>query len=518
VGTFFIAVLTVTPAEAAPSVYDQISPNVGAANARVGQPDNVISPAYRLVEVARGSDALENPSGAITRYGFLNDSPPQPIEPSKTEPDEHTYLHLDHNPGGPTAGYDYGRNFVYQGHENGADIAYITRVNLDVADSAHHITLLTPVGQDGKTSLNRIDGSVWDPFTRTLLFTQENGNQGGVVQTSADWPGTVQHLDGIVGRAGYEGIHPDNRGNLFMVEDVGGARVNVIPTDPTSPVQAAQPNSFVYRFVPTDVADLSKGGKLQALQVSMNGQPLAFNAANPLGDTHSTAQLNLHTSGSSFPVKWVTVHDTAVDGFQPYDANALAKAALATPFKRPENGAFQPGTNFKTFFFVATGDTNALSGGQAQLAARGAWGAIFRLDFDADGNTGKISLFALGDATHSSFDNLTFADGRTLLVTEDRGDGLHRQLNLLDSVWPMMHWIQTPLRAVSWPWEGTPYRVSMPGFWMPAQPVFKTTVIMNRQAWWYPRVEVNQYAVGRILQLLRCSLVYYTTTWSKQPV
>ena len=41
----------------------------------------------------------------------------------------------------------------------------------------------------------------------------------------------------------------------------------------------------------------------------------------------------------------------------------------------------------------------------------------------------------LGDAVHSSFDNLTFADTNTILATEDRGDTLHTQLNTLDSVW-----------------------------------------------------------------------------------
>jgi len=41
----------------------------------------------------------------------------------------------------------------------------------------------------------------------------------------------------------------------------------------------------------------------------------------------------------------------------------------------------------------------------------------------------------LGDARHAAFDNLAFADERTLLAAEDRGDGLHAQLNRLDSVW-----------------------------------------------------------------------------------
>jgi len=37
----------------------------------------------------------------------------------------------------------------------------------------------------------------------------------------------------------------------------------------------------------------------------------------------------------------------------------VAKKAGGTPFKRPENGQFKPGTGFKKFFFDETGDTNA---------------------------------------------------------------------------------------------------------------------------------------------------------------
>jgi secreted PhoX family phosphatase len=124
-----------------------------------------------------------------------------------------------------------------------------------------------------------------------------------------------------------------------------------------------------------------------------------------------------------------------VDGTDSFDANALAKSAGATPFKRPENGQFQPDTHFHTFFFAITGDTDANAGNDPDLAARGAWGGIFRVDLDPNRQTGKIGLVALGDAVHNSFDNLTFSDRTTLLATEDRGDTLHGQLNALDSVW-----------------------------------------------------------------------------------
>jgi len=48
------------------------------------------------------------------------------------------------------------------------------------------------------------------------------------------------------------------------------------------------------------------------------------------------------------------------DGTSPFNASALAKTAQGTPFKRPENGQFRPGSDFKQFFFDETGDTNAL--------------------------------------------------------------------------------------------------------------------------------------------------------------
>jgi hypothetical protein len=409
---------------------------VDFANARVGTPDNKVADGFALSRIAQGSDPLENPSGVITNFGLLNDFPPQLIEPTKTEADENTYLVFDSNPGGPTPGYNYGRHFLYQGHENGTPLAYITRINLDVTDPKHRITLLTPVNPaTGNTGFGSIDGSTWDPFTRTLLFTQERGASGGVIEVTVGWPAVVRTLDGILGKGGYEGIHPDNRGNLLIIEDAGGVSVTVNPADPNAVKAAKQPNSFVYRFVPYNPFDLSAGGKLQALQVTIDGQPVTFHASDPVGDTFSTAQLKLHTLGTSWPVKWVTVHDTAVDGTTAFDANAAAKKAGATPFKRPENAQFLPGSGFNTFFFDPTGDTNSLSGNQPALAARGVWGSIFRVDFEGDSPTGRLSIFVLGDAAHSSFDNLAFVNNSILLAAEDRGDGLHQQLNLLDSIW-----------------------------------------------------------------------------------
>src|SRR5262249_44458936 len=159
--------------------------------------------------------------------------------------------------------------------------------------------------------------STWNPFTSTMLFTQEAGTNGGVLEIPAKWGTPVRTLYGQIGRGGFEGIHPDDRGNLLIIEDVGGTSVNNNPADPASPKNVRNPHSFVYRFVPTDATDLSKGGKLQALQVSINGNAITFvavDAGHPTGGAFAPEQLQLHTPGTSFPVKWVTVHDTAIDG------------------------------------------------------------------------------------------------------------------------------------------------------------------------------------------------------------
>ena len=232
---------------------------------------------------------------------------------------------------------------MFQGHENGDDLAYITRVNLDVSDPAHRITLVTPTGADGLTHFSALDGTTWDPFTRTLLFTQENGPDGGVVELKPD--GSALHtLDGVVGKGSYEGIRVDDHGNLIIDEDEGGTTLNTDPNDPSSPTDRGSRTRSSTGSCRTTASDLSAGGVLQALQVTVNGTPVIFHPNDPVGDTFtSQGQLKINTPGTSWPVRWVTLHNTAADGFLPFDANAAAKAAGATPFKRPENGGFLPG-------------------------------------------------------------------------------------------------------------------------------------------------------------------------------
>ena len=432
--TIGLAAMLVTVGARADDGVGQIKTGVPAANQHVGTPATVVDPDFQLKLIATGTDALENPNGVITKFGLLSTNVP-------TEADENLYLVLDHNPGGPTPGFDYGRHFLYQGHENGSPFAYVTRINLDVPrGSQQRITLLTPGDSTGNTGFGSIDGDAYNPFTNTLLFTQEAGASGGVIQITIDWPVQVNTLHPFLGRGGFEGIKLDDKGNIYMIEDVGGTTSHTPAFN-----NGRQPNSFVYRYLPNNPSRIEDGGRLQALQVSIDGQPIVFGGTTPAAvdaDISSTAQLKLHTPGTSWPIRWVTIHTSNAGDTAPFNANAAAKTAGATPFKRPENMAWLPGS-FQTFFFDPTGDTDQIAGENSFLQARGSYGSIFRVDLRENGNgdgqanadDGQISLFFLGDHEHNSFDNLAFANEQQLLAAEDRGDTLHGQLNTLDSVW-----------------------------------------------------------------------------------
>jgi hypothetical protein len=183
--------------------------------------------------------------------------------------------------------------------------------------------------------------------------------------------------------------------------------------------------------VPNEPGDLSQGGKIQALQVTVDNRPLVF-GATPDTDINAPGYTKLHTYGLSFPTKWITIATTDSSTAAPGpDDNALAKSAGATPFKRPENGVFRPRSKFKEFYFDETGDTD----NRTSAAASGGFGAIFRLEQSPKSDTGTISTVYDGDAVHSSFDNVAFLTSDMLAAAEDAGDTLHTQRNALDSAW-----------------------------------------------------------------------------------
>ena len=397
---------------------------------------NVLSLELQEATVAQGSTPLENPSATTSGfYGYSVDGPMLPapgdlpssthkVEATKTEPDKNTYLVLQGLHGVDPL-YNYGRHFLFQGHENGVNgQGIITRINLD-ADGAHRVTLLAEKENNG-TALKTIDGSTWYPFSQHLLFSSEVATTGGIYQATPDYPAVVENLFGVMGQGGYEGMQADAAGNIIIIEDVGGSAGSTNS-------HAKQPNSFLYRFIPTNPANLKDGGRLQALQVmslAHPGQPIEFHAGQADADILSDDVRDLHTYGKAFDTHWVTIHDTGVDGFAPFNTNARAKANHATPFKRPENGQFRPGTLFREFYFDETGDTNALT---EAGSAFGGFGAIMKLTLAPAGDKGKLTMFYQSDVMHTGFDNVAFVTPNKIVFVEDRGDTLHTQGNALDS-------------------------------------------------------------------------------------
>ena len=403
---------------------------------------DILAPGLTQTPVATGAMKLENPSKYLGFYGFGTDGPlaaakdakpakdKPPIEATKTEPDKNTYLVLAGQTG-PAKGYNYGTHFLFQGHEagpvdeSGVHRGSLTRINLD-ANAMHKITLMADTDISGKP-LPLIDGSAWDPFAKVLLLTSETGTSGGVWAATLDFPSRVTDISGATGRASYEGVQIDSDGSVWLVEDVGGS-------GGSSTKNAKQPNSFIYRFVPKSRDDLTKGGKLQVLQVlDQYAKPIGFHDGKANDDILAPIQKVLYGYGYELSTRWVTIHDTDKDGMEPFDANAAAKAASGTPFKRPENGQFRPGVSFKEFYFTATGDTNIKTEAGQEY---GGFGGIFRLTQKApSSDTGRISIILRGDVAHTGFDNLSFLDGNQLLISEDAGDKLHGQRGMFDSLW-----------------------------------------------------------------------------------
>jgi hypothetical protein len=320
----------VLPATGAASPISGPSLTTGPANTKSNgyAPPNVLSPELRQTVVAQGATKVENPSTAISYYGYDNNvlntagqpvmvpTSTNPTEAKKTEPDKNTYLVFKDGLTGADPSYDYGTHFLFQGHETGSP-GYITRINLD-ADAAHRVTVLATADSTG-APIADIDGSTWDPWAQRLLFTTENSSAPTYAATTG-YPSTVADVSGALGRGGYEGIQNDSQGNTWIVEDIGGSN--------KPGTVAKRPNSFVYRYVPAQPGDLQHG-KLEALQVlNAAGDPITFESQAPLNSADAVA---LHTYGQSFRTKWVVVHDTAVSN-APFNAIDAAKAAHARPF------------------------------------------------------------------------------------------------------------------------------------------------------------------------------------------
>ena len=218
-----VAVVVTTSVAASPPDGPSLT-SVPSANTKATgyAPPDVLSPQLQQVVVAQGATKVENPSAAISYYGYDNDlldEQGQPVmvpagsftsEAHKTEPDKNTYLVFKDGLRGADPNYDYGTHFLFQGHETGSP-GYLTRINLD-ADPAHRVTVLATTDASG-TPIADIDGSTWDPWVKRLLFTTENQNAPTYAATPG-YPSVVTDVSGALGRGGYEGIQNDSAGDI----------------------------------------------------------------------------------------------------------------------------------------------------------------------------------------------------------------------------------------------------------------------------------------------------------------
>ena len=441
-GTAGLAVVAFVAATSASPPHEPDLTNVASANTRSAgyAPSSKFSVELAGQVVAQGATPLENPTSLTGFYGYQNDvvsagdpTKPQMVptqgvnnEAQKTEPDENTYLSFKHALHGADPNYYYGKRFLYQGHEaavsvNGVKQGVITRINLD-ADAAHRVTLLATTDSSG-AAINTIDGSRWDPWARKLIFTTENAN-APTYSATPDYPSTVTDISGALGRGGYEGVSLDSEGNVMILEDQSGAN--------KGNTTAKIPNSFLFRYVPDSPGDLDNG-KLQVLQVLSNDPTTIRSRRRPrrrcTRPTRSRCTSTARPSGAN----WVTIHDTAVDGHVPFNANTLAKAADGTPFKRPENGRFRPGHRLPP---VLLRRDRRHERDEPRERERGRLVLGLQAQPEQPGaSSARLSIFYRCDGTRAGFDNTSFLSHDLVTFVEDAGDTLHGQRNALDSGW-----------------------------------------------------------------------------------
>ena len=354
--------------------------NVPTANTKSDgyAPASKLSPQLRQIAVAQGSTSSRTRSALTSYYGYDNDvrnaagEPqmlPTPTSPAteahKTEPDKNTYLVLD-GQNGADAELRLRHPLPLPGprgrRRRGA--SDITRINLD-ADAAHRVTLLATLDSDGQPVADdrRLDlGSVraaaplHDREPRARRPTRRRWTTRRRSSTSRAPSAAAATRASRTTRAG----------NLWIVEDVGGTSE---PGDST----AKQPNSFVYRFVPL------QPGRPRARQAAGAAGARPERRADRLRRSQAALEqlptsvaICTPTATRSTP-RWVTIHDTAVDGD---DAVRRQRARQGGKRRRrssgPRTASSSPARGFSEFFFDETGDTNATSpeNGVGGLAAR----------------------------------------------------------------------------------------------------------------------------------------------------
>ena len=197
-------------------------------------------------------------------------------------------------------------------------------------------------------------------------------------------PATSRPLTAM-GRFSHEAAAVDERnGTVYLTEDAGSGR-----------------GSGFYRFVPTDPADLAKGGVLQVLGL-LN---------RPSADLRQG-----QTEGAPLAVTWITVADPDPDAEEPNAVFAAGFAAGAAMFNRLE-GCWR---GSESIFFSSTSGGDAKNGDLNTDGFREGYGQIW--EYLPVGRTGgKLVLLYEspdGDVLDSP-DNIVISPRGGLVICED---------------------------------------------------------------------------------------------------
>ena len=143
----------------------------------------------------------------------------------------------------------------------------------------------------------------------------------------------------------------------------------------------------------------------------------------------SPDQVALHTYGASFDTKWVTVHDTAVDGKAP-----STRTPWRSPVTRHRSSARErcipAGLEVQGVLLRRHGRHERES---PENDCSGGWTSVFRLRSTAPRDHGQADAPVQGRQGPPGLDNVTFLTKDKILFVEDAGDTLHTRRNALDS-------------------------------------------------------------------------------------
>ena len=345
--------------------------NVVSANPRVVgmSSPNILSPQLIESAVAQGSFALENPqtvtlsdgtTATAAFYGYDGDGPMLPaagdlpsathkVEATKTEPDKNTYLVLTARPAPmrlrlrhalSVPGPESGRAGLLHPHQPRRR----RRAPRDpMADDRHRRRAAADHRRFDLGSV-RASGSCSRPRTR-----RDAGSAG-----HADFPSVVEDISGALGRGGYEGVQIDSDGNLWIVEDVGGAKPAGQPAR-----QAAEQLRLSVR-ARSDKDDLTRAASCRCCRSRRSALASRSPSTRQAdADITSPTSSDLHTYGTRSTTTWVTIHDTDVDGSAPFDANAPPRPSAARRSSGRRTARSARARDFREFFFDETGDTDA---------------------------------------------------------------------------------------------------------------------------------------------------------------